>query len=179
MTPRTPIYGLLAEFEKPEEVLEATRRARQAGYREMDAFTPYPVEGLTTELGLRRTRVPFVILLTGLAGAAVGFGMQYWTIGVNYPLNSGGRPLNSWPAFLPIAFEVMVLVASLSVLLAMLFLNGLPQPYHPLFKVGRFVEANSFRFFLCIEATDPRFDREATARFLKDLPAQQVMEVPN
>ena len=179
MTPRTPIFGLLAEFEKPEQVLEATRRARIEGYREMDAFTPYPVEGLATELGMRRTRMPFLVLLTATVGTAVGYGMQYWTMKVDYPFDSGGRPENSWPAFLPIAFEVMVLVASLSTLLGMLFLNGLPRPYHPLFRVERFVEANAFRFFLCIEAADPRFDREATARFLEGLQPARLIEVPN
>jgi hypothetical protein len=179
MKPRTPIFGLLAEFEKPEQVLEATRQARREGYHEMDAFTPYPVEGLATELGMRRTRMPFLVLLTAVVGTAVGYSMQYWTMKVDYPFDVGGRPENSWPAFLPIVFEVMVLVASISALLGMLFLNGLPQPYHPLFRVERFVEANSFRFFLCIEAADPRFDREATARFLAGLAAARVIEVPN
>jgi hypothetical protein len=169
----------MAEFEKAEEVLEATRRAREAGYRDMDAYTPYPVEGLAAELGMKRTRVPFVVLACGLIGAVVGYFMQYWTMGVDYPFNVGGRPLNSWPAFLPIVFEVMVLVASFSALLGMLFLNGLPQPYHPVFKVDRFVEASSYRFFLCIEATDPRFDREGTKQYLADLRARAVLEVPN
>jgi hypothetical protein len=179
MKPRTPIYGLLAEFETPQQLLEATRRTRQAGYREVDAFAPYPVEGLATELGMRKTRMPVLVLLTALVGTAAGFGMQYWTMKVDYPFDAGGRPYNSWPAFLPIVFEVMVLVASLSALLGMLFLNGLPQPYHPLFRVERFAEANSFRFFLCVEAADPRFDREATAGFLAGLAAARVIEVPN
>jgi hypothetical protein len=179
MTPRTPIHGLMAEFEKPEEVLEATRKARQAGYRDMDAYTPYPVEGLAAELGMPRTRVPFVILVAGLVGAAAGFFMQYWSMAIDYPFDVGGRPLNSWPVFLPITFEIMVLVASFAALLGMLFLNGLPQPYHPVFKVDRFVEAGSYRFFLCIEATDPQFDRERTREFLAGLVAKDVVEVPN
>jgi hypothetical protein len=179
MKSRTPIHGLMIELEKPEEVLEATRRARQAGYRDMDAYTPYSVEGLAAELGMKQTRVPFVVLMCGLVGAAVGFFMQHWSMAVDYPFNVGGRPLNSWPAFLPIVFEVMVLVGSFAALLGMLFLNGLPQPYHPVLKVPRFVEASSYRFFLCIEATDPLFDREATKRFLAELPAKDVIEVPN
>jgi hypothetical protein len=179
MKPRTPIYGLMAEFETAEQTLEATRRARQAGYRDMDAYTPYPVEGLATELGLPHTRVPFVVLVAALVGAAVGFGMQYWTMAVDYPLNVGGRPDNSWPVWVPIAFEVMVLVAALAALFGMFFLNGLPQPHHPVFNVDRFARASQDRFFLCIEATDPLFDREATGQFLTGLRAKEVVEVPH
>ncbi len=179
MKPRMPIFGLLAEFEKPEEVLEAARQARLAGYRDTDAYTPYPVHGLAEELGMRRTEVPFVVLMCALIGAAVGFFMQLYSMGYDYPFNVGGRPLNSWPVFLPIAFEVMVLIASFGALIGMLFLNGLPRPYHPLFKVERFVEASAYRFFFCIEATDPRYDPEGTRQFLAGLPALDVIEVPN
>ena len=179
MRPRTPIYGLLAEFETPGQVLDATRRAREAGYSVMDAYTPYPVEGLADELGLRRTRVPFVVLVAGLVGAAAGFFMQYWSMAVDYPLNVGGRPLNSWPSFIPITFEVMVLVASLATLFGMFFLNGLPQPYHPVFNVPRFARASQDRFFLCIEATDPQFESEATRQFLAGLGSADVWEVPH
>jgi hypothetical protein len=178
MRPRTPIFGLLAEFETAEQVLEAARRARQAGYRDFDAFTPYAVEGLADELGLRRTRVPFVVLVAGLVGAALGFLMQYWSNAVDYPFDVGGRPLNSWPVFIPVAFEVMVLVASFAALFGMLFLNGLPRPRHPLFNVRRFGRASQDRFFLCVEATDPQFDPERTKRFLAGLPAREVLEVP-
>jgi hypothetical protein len=179
MKPRTPVYGVMAEFEAAQEVLDATRQARRAGYRDMDAYTPYPVEGLANELGLSRTRVPFVVLAGALVGAAVGFFMQYWTMAVDYPFNVGGRPANSWPVWIPITFEVMVLVASFAALLGMLLLNGLPQPHHPVFNVPRFVEANAARFFLCIEATDPKFDREGTRQFLARLHAKDVMEVPH
>jgi hypothetical protein len=169
MKPKTAIYGLLAELRTPEEVLSATRRARQEGYTEMDAYTPYPVEGLAEELGVRRTRIPFVVLMGAIVGACAGFFMQYYSMAVDYPFNSGGRPLNSWPVFLPIAFEVMVLVAGLSALVGMLFLNGLPQPYHPLFNVPAFARASQDRFFLCIEATDPCFDAVKTREFLQGL----------
>jgi hypothetical protein len=179
MKPRTPIFGVMAEFETADQILDATRRAHQAGYRRMDAYTPYPVEGLATELDLPRTRVPFVVLIAGLVGAAAGFFMQWWSMAVDYPFNVGGRPLNSWPVFIPITFEVMVLVASFAALFGMLFLNGLPQPHHPVFNAPRFVEASPERFFLCIEATDPGFDREGTRQFLLGLNPTTVMEVPH
>jgi hypothetical protein len=170
----------MAEFVSADQILTATRRARQAGYRQMDAYTPYPVRGLAEELGMRRTKVPSLVLVGGLAGAAVGFGMQYFTSAVDYPLNAGGRPLNSWPVFVPIAFEVLVLVASFSAVLGMFFLNGLPQPYHPVFNVPQFVRASQDRFFLCIEATDPQFDSAATAVFMASLePAGPLVEVPH
>jgi Protein of unknown function (DUF3341) len=174
-----PIYGLIAEFETAEQILEATRRAREQGYRRMDAYTPYPVEGLATELGLERTRVPMVVLIGGLVGAVAGYFMQYWAMAIDYPINVGGKPYNSWPAFIPITFELMVLVAAFAAILGMFFLNGLPQPYHPVFNVPRFARASQDRFFLCIEATDPRFDRVHTRTFLEGLrPPGKVWEVP-
>jgi hypothetical protein len=180
MRPRTPVYGLMAEFETPQAILEATRRAHEAGYRDMDAYTPYPVEGLATELGLPTTSVPFVVLVAGLVGAAAGFFMQWWPNVVDYPMNVGGRPHNSWPVFIPITFEVLILVASFAALLGMLFLNGLPRPHHPVFNVPRFDRASQDRFFLCIEATDPKFDPQATRDFLAGLaPSGEVVEVPH
>ncbi len=178
MIPPEPLHGLMAEFETDEQVLQAVHSVRRLGYREMDAYTPYPVKGLAAALDMRRNRVPAVVLVAGIVGAGLGYLMQYWTIGVDYRLDSGGRPANSWPAFVPIAFEVMVLVAALAALLGMLFLNGLPQPYHPVFKVPRFVEASSHRFFLCIEATDAKFDPVATARLLESLSGKPALEVP-
>ena len=175
---RPPIYGLLAEFKTAEQILEATHRAQAEGYRLMDAYTPYPVEGLATEPNLPRTRVPFVVLTAALIGAGVGFFMQYWSMAVDYPINVGGRPYNSWPVFIPITFEVMVLIASFAALLGMLFLNGLPQPYHPVFNVPGFARASQDRFFLCIEASDPAFDPVQTRTFLESLqPISQVAEV--
>jgi hypothetical protein len=179
MKPRTPIYGVLAEFLTPEEVLRATRQTRAAGYTAMDAFTPYPVEGLADELGMSRTHIPFVVLMAALVGAAVGFMMQYHSMAVDYPFNVGGRPHNSWPVFIPITFEVMVLVSGFAALIGMLFLNGLPQPYHPLFNLPQFARASQDRFFLCIEAADPQYDRDRTWQFLTTLGPREISEVPH
>jgi hypothetical protein len=179
MKPKTGHYGLMVEFLTAQEILAATRRARQAGYRAMDAYTPYPVEGLALELGMRGTRIPFIVLMGGLVGAAVGFFMQYYSMAIDYLFNAGGRPHNSWPVFIPITFEVLILVGALSAFLGMLVLNGLPQPHHPVFNVPQFGRSSQDRFFLCIEATDPQFDSQATREFLATLGAVgEVIAVP-
>ena len=169
MNKTAPIYGLLAEFEQPEELVNAIRRARAAGYRKMDAYTPFPVEHLAEELGFHRTALPLIVLIGGLIGCAGGFFLQYWISALDYPLNVGGRPLNSWPSFIPVTFELTILFAALFAVLGMLGLNGLPMPYHPLFNSPRFALASRNRFFLCIEAGDKQFNRETTAKFLSEL----------
>jgi hypothetical protein len=170
----------MVEFLTAEQVLHATQRCWQTGYREMDAYTPYPVEGLALALGLKHSRIPSVVFVGGLVGAIVGFVMQLYSMSIDYPLNVGGRPYNSWPVFIPITFEAMVLVASFSALLGMLFLNGLPRPHHPVFNVPGFERASQDRFFLCIEAVDPKFDFDETTRFLLSLsPHGKVLEVPH
>ncbi len=175
---RKPVfYGLVAEFETPEKLIAATNQAYAAGYRKMEAYTPFPVEGIDEALRFRRNRVPLLVLLGGLGGCLGGFGMQYFAAELDYPINVGGRPFNSWPAFIPVTFEMTILVAAVSAVLGMLLLNGLPQPYHPLFNVERFVAGSHDRFFLCIEATDPKFDRAATRKFLENLPAKGVYDV--
>lgn len=180
MKPQSPIYGLLVEFVTAQEILAATRKAREAGYRHMDAYTPYPVEGLAAELGMRAARIPFVVLMGGLVGAAVGFFMQYYSMAIAYPFNSGGRPCNSWPVFIPITFELLILVGALAAFLGMMFLNGLPLFHHPLFNVPQFERSSQDRFFLCIEASDPQFERRATAEFLTSLNSLGgVIEVPH
>jgi hypothetical protein len=167
----------MAEFDNPENLLAAAHRAREEGYRQMDAFAPFPVHGLAEAIGFHRTGVPLVVLIGGIIGCVAGFLMQYYISVIAYPLNVGGRPLNSWPAFLPVTFEMTVLLAALSAVVGMLVLNGLPMPYHPVFNVPRFRLATRSEFFLCIEATDAKFDREATKRFLESLDPRGVYEV--
>lgn len=177
-SPRFPIYGYLAEFSGGEELLDAARKSRAEGYTVMEAYTPVPMEEVAHVLG-HRTRLPWIVLCGGALGALVGFGMQYYINTTAYPLNIGGRPPNSWPAFIVITFEMTVLFASLSAVLGMLWLNGLPQPYHPVFNVPAFELASRNRFFLMILSRDPRFDMERTARFLRSQKVLGVMEVPH
>ncbi|HEY3245873.1 MAG TPA: DUF3341 domain-containing protein [Phycisphaerae bacterium] len=178
MTDECDIYGLLAEFEQPEELLEAARRTHEAGYRRIDAYTPFPVHGLSEAIGFRHTRLPLVIFIGGVIGCVGGYFLQYYAAVVNYPVNIGGRPYHSWPAFIPVTFELTVLCAAFFAVFGMLGLNGLPLPYHPLFNEPSFELASRNRFFLCIESRDPRFDRRATAAFLCGLRARHVTEVP-
>jgi hypothetical protein len=172
------LYGLLAEFLGPTELVEAARSAHQAGYRRVDAYSPFPVDGLAEALGFHRTGMPLVMFLGGLTGAVGGYLMQWWIAAVDYPLNVGGRPLDSWPLFIPVIFEMTVLISALAGVFGLLGLCGLPMPYHPLFNAPRFALASRDRFFLCIESRDPRFDRVATQQFLETLQPREVLEVP-
>jgi hypothetical protein len=168
----------MAEFHEPSRIVAAARRAYEAGYRKMDAYTPFPMEELAESMGHHsRGRLPLLVLLGGLAGAAAGFGLQYWTSVFAYPLNVGGRPLNSWPAFIPVTFETTVLLAALTAVFGMLLLNGLPRPHHPVFNAPHFALASQERFFLCIESDDPKFDEEETRRFLESLRPSEVSDV--
>lgn len=172
-----PLFGLMAEFENPDVLLAAARRAYEEGYRYMDAYTPLPVEGLAEALGRRRTWVPLIVLIGGLIGCLGGFYLQYWVAVLDYPINVGGRPLNSWPSFIPVTFELTVLVAALFAVFGLLALCGLPMPYHPVFNVRRFELASRSRFFLCIEARDPLFDRQRTWQFLESTYPRGVYDV--
>ncbi len=172
-----PIYGLMAEFASPEALLAACRGAYAEGFRRMDAYTPFPIEGLAEAIGFRRTKVPLIVLMGGILGCLGGFYLQYWVAVIDYPINVGGRPLNSWPSFIPVTFELTVLIAALFAVFGLLALNKLPMPYHPVFNVPSFELASRNRFFLCIEASDPKFDLEQTSKFLQGTGAQGVHEV--
>lgn len=174
---RYPLYGLLAEFDDPNALVEATRRARQHGFRRIDAYSPFAIEALNEILHLHDKRLSFIVLVGGLLGTITGYALQYYIAVIDYPINVGGRPLNSLPAFIIVMFELTILFAALSAVLGMLALNGLPQPYHPVFNVQRFALASRNRFFLCIEAADPLFDRRKTAEFLESLAPREVCEV--
>lgn len=175
---RPALHGVMAEFFAAERLLKAARAARARGYRRLDAYAPLPVEGLDEALDLPPSRVPLIALLGGLAGGAGGYGLQYWAMVASTPLNAGGRPLNSWPAFVPVIFELTILCSSLATVLGLLALCGLPMPYHPVFHEPEFARASRSRFFLCVEAGDPLFDAAEVRSFLGTLGAEGVYDVP-
>jgi hypothetical protein len=178
MKPRTSTYGLLARYADTSDLLKAAEDLSARGYKQIDAYTPFPVEGLAEAIGVKKTGMSVVVLLGCLVGGVIGFTMQWWVAVVAYPLNIGGRPLNSWPSFLPITFELTILGGALSAVLGMLALNGLPCLYHPLFDVEAFRPATSDGFFICIKATDPLFDSDKVKQLLTDLNATEVWDVP-
>lgn len=170
-------YGLIAEYDTPEQVVAAATAARQAGYTRMDAYTPFPVEALDDALALKPTNLGFLVLLAGVAGAGGGFFMQWYSTHIAYPLNIGGRPLLDWPTYVVITFEVTVLLAAFTAGLFMLGRNGLPRLYHPVFNTPGFERATRDGFYLCIEAVDPRFDLAGTRSFLDGTAPVRVQEV--
>jgi hypothetical protein len=175
--PTGPLYGLMAEFVSPEELLEKARTAYQAGYRKISAYSPFPIEELPKAIGLRGSRLPWLVLLGGIVGAIAGFGLQYYAAVIDYPWNIGGRPFNSWPSFTIVTFEMTILCAAGAAVLGMLLRNGLPQPYHAVFNAPRFRLASQDRFFLCVEANDPKFDLAATRKFLETLHPVEVVAI--
>src|SRR5580693_1075428 len=177
MKPRPPIYGVMAEFNNPTALVNAAREARARGYRKLDAYTPFPIEELNEALHLRKSILPLIVLIGGILGGLTGFLMQYYVTVIYFPINVAGRPLDSWPMYIVITFELTILFAAISAVLGLLALCGLPMPYHPTFNVPRFALASRNRFFLCIEATDPLFDRAKTSQFLETLEPREVSEV--
>jgi len=176
---RTSIYGMMAEFDTPADLVHAARQTYEAGYKKIDAYTPFPIEELSEAIGFHRNSVPLVVLIGGILGGCSGFGLQYWIHVINYPLNIGGRPLNSWPAFIVVTFEMTILFAGIFAVLGMLALNGLPMPYHPVFNVPRFAFASKDRFFLIIFSSDPKYGAVDTRSFLESLGPRSIAEVPS
>ncbi len=172
------IHGAMAEFETPEELIAACEEAYAHGYRRMDAYAPMPVEGLAEAIGYKKNKVSLAVLIGGSCGAIGGFTLLEWIAQIAYPHNVGGRPLNSWPSWIPITFECMILFSAITSLICVLAMNGLPQPYHPVFNVPEFTRASIDRFFLCIESSDPNFRTEETLQFLRDLGGSEVTVVP-
>lgn len=179
MKPTQPTAGLLAEFGDTGALIAAARELHARGYRRIEAYTPFPVEGLAEAVGFPRTRLPWVVLCGALLGMVIGYGLQYWTTVIQYPLNIGGRPLHSWPAFIPVTFEVTILTAALFAVLGMLGLNGLPRPHHPLFNISDFDRASRDAYFLWILSQDPLFHEQTTRELLNELQALKVWDVPH
>jgi hypothetical protein len=175
---RTPkLYGLMAEFDSATAIVSAARKARDAGYAKVDAYTPFPIHELDAALQLPRTRLPWLVFFGGIAGLLSGFALQYWVSVIDYPLNIGGRPLASWPAFVVPSYELTILFAAITAVVGMIALNGLPRPYHPVFNAPNFSNASKDRFFLCIEAADGKFDSAGTRDFLEALDPLGVTDV--
>ncbi len=171
------LYGVMAQFDNPSALVTAARETYAAGYRKINGYSPFPIEELSEAIGFTRTGLPLIVLAGGIIGGLGGFFMQYWMEVINYPLNVGGKPFNSWPAFIPITFECIVLCAALAAVFGMLALNKLPQPYHPVFNAPNFALATRDSFFLVIESKDPKFDHDEARRFLKSLEAREVVDV--
>ena len=172
-----PLYGVMAEFDNPSDLVAAAKQTYEAGYRRINGYSPYPIEELSEAIGFTHSSLPLIVFIGGVLGGVGGFFMQYWIEVINYPLIVGGKPYNSWPAFIPITFECTVLVAAFSAVLGMLVLNKLPQPYHPVFNAPNFALATRDRFFLVIEANDAKFEHGKVMEFMKTLGAQEVIDV--
>ena len=173
------VYGLMAEFDTPQELLDGALAAHKAGYKKIDAFSPFPIEGLAEAIGFHKNMVPFVTLVGGIIGGLSGYLLQYYVHVISYPMNVGGRPFHSWPACIIVTFEMTILFGGLSAVFGMLALNGLPMPYHPVFNVPEFAKATDNKFFLVVFASDPNYDESDTRAFLKGLGPRAISEVPS
>jgi len=173
------LYGLLAEYDTVPGLVSAAERAREHGYRRMDTYSPFPIEPAAEAIGFHKNRVALVVLMGGLLGGLGGYSLEYWVSVLAYPINVGGKPWHSWPAFIPVTFECTVLGAAISAFIGMLVMNGLPMPYHPIFNAPNFAAASKDKLFLCIEAADPQFDLARTRQFLEQTNPRVVTEVPN
>jgi hypothetical protein len=179
MAKRDPIYGLMAEFDSAQALVDAAKKTHEAGYKKIDAYSPFPIEGLAEEIGMHFDEIPLTVLIGGIIGGCTGYLMQYWMSAVDYPLNIGGKPPHSWPAFIVITFEMTILFAGISAVLGMLAFNGLPMPYHPVFNVPRFAFASKDRFFLIVFSSDKKYSAVETRRFLDTLDPRSISEVPS
>lgn len=175
----SPVYGLMAEFDSAQELIDAAHKTHAAGYQKIDAYSPFPVEGLAEAIGFHKNRVPLVVLIGGILGGLSGYMLQYWVAAITYPTNIGGRPYHSWPSFIIVTFEMTILFGGLSAVFGMLALNGLPMPYHPVFNVPEFKKASENKFFLVVFSSDPKYDSVATLNFLKGLSPSMIAEVPS
>src|SRR6266436_10089683 len=173
------VYGLMAEFDSPQELVTAAHKTHGAGYHKIDAYSPFPVEGLAEAIGFHKNRVSLVVLIGGLIGGISAYSLQYWVAAITYPTNVGGRPFHSWPSFIIVTFELTILFGGISAAVGMLALNGLPLPYHPVFNVPAFSKASDNKFFLVVSSTDPKYDATRTREFLKGLAPRAVSEVPS
>ena len=174
-----PVYGLMAEFDSAKDLVAAAHKTHEAGYEKIDAYSPFPIEGLAEAIGFHKNGVPLVVLIGGVIGGISAYALQYWVAAITYPVNVGGRPFHSWPSFIIVTFELTILFAGLSSAIGMIVLNGLPMPYHPVFNVPEFAKASENKFFLVVFSSDPKYDAARTRSFLTGLSPRMIAEVPS